>query len=205
MKSISRAISVLFISLLTACASIPPESVDLSTEVGIGIKKQYQSQIDLVNVIFSEKRKALDLALTQSLKKYFDTLTPAGTIELNRDQLADVAQDVLELNQKNTAAKEELEKARLLIVKKLNENYTSLNVANSSVTGILQSAVTVKEARSEAFKALSKATDGKIDLDKVYTELDNFILKGGEEAGKGIKLADTVKSLLDNSKEENKQ
>ena len=71
-----------------------------------------------------------------------------------------------------------------------------LNQANSSVTGLLQSAVTVKEARSEAFKSLSKAIGGKIDLDKVFSELDEFILKGGEEAGKTIKLVDKLKALF---------
>ena len=107
-----------------------------------------------------------------------------------------IATDVVDLNAKNNAAKEELEKARVLLIKKLNENFLALNQANSSITGLLQSAVTVKEARSEAFQSLSKATEGKIDLDKVFSELDTFVLKGGEEAGKAIKLVAKLKVLL---------
>ena len=196
MKKMKSIMLVLFVSLLTACATIPQESVDLSIEVGIGLKKQHQSQIDLVNLHFAIKRKGLDEAMMRALDKYFETLTPAGTITLDKTQLSDVAADVMDLSAKNNAAKEQLEKARVLLIKKLDENYLVLNQANSSITGLLQSAVTVKEARSEAFQSLSKATDGKIDLDKAFAELDEFILKGGEEAGKTIKLVDKLKALF---------
>ena len=196
MKKMKSIMLVLFVSLLTACATIPQESVDLSVEVGIGLKKQHQSQIDLVNLHFAIKRKGLDEVMMRALDKYFETLTPAGTITLDKTQLSDVAADVMDLSAKNNAAKEELEKARVLLIKKLDENYLALNQANSSITGLLQSAVTIKEARSEAFQSLSKATDGKIDLDKAFAELDEFILKGGEEAGKTIKLVDKLKALF---------
>lgn len=196
MKKMKLIILVLFVSLLTACATIPQESVDLSREVGVGLTKQHQSQIDLFNLHFAIKRKALDEAMKRALDKYFETLTPAGTITLDKTQLSDMAADVMDLSAKNNAAKEELEKARVLLIKKLYENYLALNQANSSITGLLQSAVTVKEARSEAFQSLSKATEGKIDLDKAFAELDEFILKGGEEAGKTIKLVDKLKALF---------
>lgn len=187
---------VLFILLFSACVTIPQESVDLSSEVGVGLMKQHQSQIDLVNLHFSIKRERLDEVMEKALNTYFEGLTPSGKIELNRSQLGDVANDVMDFSAKNNAAKEELEKVRVLLIKKLNENYLTLNLANSTVTGLLQSAVTIKEARSEAFQALSKATEGKIDLDKVFSELDEFILKGGEEAGKNIKLVDKINALI---------
>ena len=196
MKRIKTFVLLAFLSLLSACATIPQESVDLSSEVGVGLQKQHQSQIDLINLHFSIKRNSLDEAMSRAIESYFEALTPGGSITLNRAQLRDVATDVMLLSEKNNAAKEELEKARVLLIKKLNENYLIINQANSSVTGLLQSAVTVKEARSEAYKKLSEATDGKIDLDKMFSELDNFVLKGGEEAGKAIKLVDKLESLL---------
>ena len=196
MIRIKTFVLVAFLSLLAACATIPQESVDLSSEVGIGLQKQHQSQIDLVNLHFSIKRKSLDAAMSRALDTYFETLAPSGSITLTRAQLGDVADDVMSLSEKNNAAKEELEKARVLLSKKLNENYLILNQANSSVTGLLQSAVRVKEARSEAYKKLSESTAGKIDLDKMFSELDDFVLKGGEEAGKAIKLVDKLESIL---------
>ena len=55
MKTIKLFLIVLIVPLLGACATIPQESVDLSTEVGIGLKKQHESQVDLVNLHFSIK------------------------------------------------------------------------------------------------------------------------------------------------------
>ena len=197
MIRIKTLILMAFVSLLTACAAtIPQESVDLSREVGIGLQKQHQSQIDLVNLHFSIKRKNLDGAMSLALGSYFEALTPEGSITLNRGQLGDVATDVVLLNEKNNVAKEELEKARVFLIKKINENYLVLNRANSSITGLLQSAVRVKEATSEAYKKLSEATGGKIDLDKAFSELDDFVLKGGEEAGKAIKLVEKLESVF---------
>lgn len=201
MKTIKYFVLVLFVALLSACATIPQEAVNLSTAVGVGIKKQHQSQIDLVNLHFSIKRKSIDQAMEKALNTYFEGLmTPIGTIELTSKQLGDVAKDIIELSVKNDAVKEELEKTRVLLIKELNENYLTINLVNSSVTGLLQSAVTVKEARDEAFQSLFKSTDGKIDLDKVFSEIDEFILKGGKESGKVINLVDKINTLISESK-----
>ncbi len=189
--------------VLCSCATIPPESVELSSQIGVGLQKQHQSQIDLINLHFTIKRKALDQAFEKALNTYFTTITPSGSVSLNRNQLKDVAKDVMDLNSKNTAAKEELEAARILLSKKLNENYLSLNLANASVTGLLQSAVTVKEARSDAFKKLSEVSGGKVDLEKIFTEIDNFMVEGGDKTKKVLKLKDKVEKYFNDENKEN--
>jgi hypothetical protein len=196
-KKFKMFVLVIFLSLTGACATIPQESVYLSNEVGIGLKQQHQSQIDLINLYFSAKRKNLDEALNGAISQYFKTLTPSGSITLNRPQLGDVASDVMLLNQKNNIAKEELEQARLFLIKSLNDNYLVLNQANSSVTGLLQSAVEVKNANSDVYKKLSDSTNGNIDLEKIFSELDEFVIKGGESSGKGIKLVAKLETLLE--------
>jgi hypothetical protein len=195
-RKIRSIASAILISLLAACVTIPQESVDLSSEVGIGLQRQYQSQVDLVNLYFSIKRKNLDEMMKKALDRYFEEITPGGSVTLSKSQLSDVAVFVTSLNVKNNVAKEELEKARDLLIKRLNENYLVLNQANSSVTGLLQSAVTVKSARSEAFRKFSESTGSKVDLEKAFEELDDFVAKGGERSGKAIKLADKLKQLL---------
>lgn len=208
MIGIKTFILAAFVSLFTACgATIPQESVDSSREVGIGLRKQYQSQIDLVNLHFSIKRKNLDEALSPALDEYFEFLFESSmendSIELSRNQLAGVVKDVMILNEAHNAKKEELEKARGLLIKKLYENYLILNQANSSITGLLQSAVDVKKATSETYKKLSGVTGGKINLDRVFSELDDFVLKYGEEADKPIKLVEKLESIF--KEKENKE
>ena len=166
--------------LLSACVTIPQESVSLSNEVGVGLQKQHQSQIDLINLYFAINRKSLDEALSRAIDKYFDTLMTcnggSGSITLNKTRLDGVARDVMFLNDQNNAAKEELEQERVLLIKKFNANYLILNQANSSITGLLQSAVTAENEKSEVYKKISESIDGKIDLDKEFSEIADFIL-----------------------------
>lgn len=200
MKIYLKLLLVTWITILTSCANvnIPQESVDLSSEVGIGIKKQYQSQIALIDLHFGVKRSELDKAMQRSLSSYFSVIASSdGSVSLTESQFNDLAGFVLILNDKNNKAKEELENVRVLILRELDENYLALNQASSSVTGLLQSAVTLKQARSEAFKKLSESTKGKLDLNKVFSDLDDFVLKSGQDAGKAINLVEKVKPYFE--------
>ena len=196
MRQFYRSAAVVLLFFFSSCATIPQESVNLSSEVGVGLQKQHQSQVELVNLYFAEKRKRLDEAMSRATNTYFEALTPSGSITLNRDQLRNVASDVIEISNKNNAAKEELEKVRVLLIKKLDENYLILNQAQASITGLLQSAVQVERAQSEAYEKLSVATSGSIDLDKIFNELDDFVLKGGEKAEEAMSFMEKVKSIL---------
>ncbi len=197
MTKIKTHIFALIIVLLTACATIPQESVKLNSEVGIGLQKQHQSQIDLINLHFSIKRNHLDETMAKALNHYFETLTPTGSITLTASRLNDVADDVILITRKNNAAKEELEKARVYLIGKLSENYSILNQANASVTNLLQSAVTNKEARPETYEKLSRATAGNINLNNIFAELDDFVERNGEKSGKAINLVEKLESALD--------
>ena len=99
MIGIQIFVLVAFVSLFTACGvTIPQESVDLSHKVGVSLQKQYQLQIDLVNLYFGTKREKLDEAMNRALNKYFEVLTSEmhkDSIELSRNQLNDVGEDIM--------------------------------------------------------------------------------------------------------------
>lgn len=183
---------------ISGCATVPPESVSLSSELGVGIKKQYQSQINLLNIYFESKRKELDAALQRAIALYFSTLVPNVSITLTKEQLGNVSTDIEKLNEKNSSAKAGLEKVRIQLVSKLEENYLTLNQANSTITGLLQSVVSVKESTNKSIQLVSSATGGKIQLDKVFSEVDAFVAKGGSEAGKAINFVEQVQMLIGN-------
>jgi hypothetical protein len=177
------------------CASVPPESVTLSSEVGAGIKKQYQAQISFLNLYFEAKRNDLDAASQRALNTYFSTIAPSESVTLTKNQLDDVAKDVINLSLKNAQAKESLEKARIDLLAKLDESYQTLNQANSTITGLLQSVVSTKEAANKSIQLISTATDGRIQLEKVFAEIDSFVVKGGSEAGKAIDLIEKIRNI----------
>lgn len=186
----------MFVVLLTACTKIPQESVNLSNEVGAGLQKQHQSQIDLVNLYFSFNRKRLDEMMERGMDRYFGTLFLNDSATLNKSQLADMVKDIIMLNKKNNAAKEELEKARIFFIKKLNENYAMLRQANSSVTKLLKSSATTKKGKSESYSKSPKVYGEPVDMNKMFSELDDFVLKNGEESGESIRLVEKLEHLL---------
>jgi len=182
--------------LFSGCASIPKESVTLSMEVGNGIKKQYESQISLVNLYFSTKREKIDLALEKSIEKYFEVIMPKDKIELSKIQLKNILDDINSKNKKHNLAKEELEKARIFLIEKLTEEYLVLNRANLAISGLLQSAVNVDEARSTTFSRISDITKEKINLNKVFAKLDELILDMGEDSTKLTEFLKKVEEIL---------
>ncbi len=189
MKKIKSITMTLFILLLSACTNIPQESVDLSSEVGIGLKKQHQFQVELVNLYFDSKEKELDETMVKELAKYFDTLAPTGELKLNKDQFMDVLADTKDFNAKYNSAKQELEKARVLLIKNLEENYLALDQANSSITELLQASAAPKDMGARMTPPSPEATTGEIDLEKTLAEISRFTLEESEvyeeSAGEG--------------------
>lgn len=204
MKKIKSIILFSFILLLSACTNIPQESVNLSSEVGIGLKKQHQFQLELVNLYFDTQRKELDETMTKELDKYFNSLAPTGELKLNKAQFMDVFADAKDFNIKYNLAKKELEKARVLLIKKLDENYLALNQANSSITELLQSSATKKEGGSEVSQSLSEMSAGKIDLEKALAEVDKFTLEDGEEGKKSIMIDELHRKVFGENQDEEK-
>lgn len=187
--------TIIIFTTLSACATIPSESVSLSSELGNGIRRQNDAQIKLVNIYFESKRKDLDTALRRAIETYFSQIAATGSITLTTEQLKDVSEDIISFNTKNTTAKESLEKVRLDLVSEIQNNYLTLNQANASITGLLQSAVSVNESTDKSIQLVSSATDGKIDFNAIFNEINSFVLKGGEEAGKAIDLSKKIEEF----------
>ncbi|ENY73709.1 lipoprotein [Aeromonas diversa CDC 2478-85] len=195
---ILKLCAIALVTCVSACATIPPESVSLSSELGTGIKKQSDAQISLLNLYFESKRKELDEALQRAIASYFSTIAPSGDVTLTTSQLMDVSKDIIALNSKNDSTKEALEKVRIDLVSTIQDNYLILNQANSTITGLLQSAVSVKDSTNKSIQLVSSATGGKIQLDKIFSEIDSFVQKGGVEAGKAIDINNKIQSLINN-------
>ncbi len=201
MKKIKSIMLVLFTLLLPACTNIPEESVSLSSEVGAGLKKQHQFQVELVNLYFDSKRKELDETMLKELDKYFNTLAPTGELKLNKDQFMDVLADAKEFNIKYNSAKNELEKARVLLIKKLDEDYLALNQANSSITEILKSSAPEKDTGAEVSHSPSETSAVKINLEKALAEVDGFTLEDGKEDEQSIMIDDLHKKVFGEKQE----
>lgn len=191
-----KSVLFLIIASITGCATIPSESVKLSAELGDGILKQHRAEIKLLNIYFESKRKELDNSLQKSLNAYLTALIPKEEITLTAEQLVDISRVVLAINEKANTAKENLEKVRVELISQIEENYLTLSKANSTITSLLQSAVSVKESADKSIQLISTTSDGKIQIDKIFSEIDSYVKKGGYESEKIIELSEKIGNII---------
>jgi len=210
-------------TLLAGCATVPPEAVILSSEVGNGIRGQHAALVKSIDAHFSLKQAALDAEFVEAVDRYLDTITQAEAplgIEpelivdgsgrfapdqfrsVLRNNLGDVADDIQAFLTAHSGSSQELERARLLLAQQANANYKALAQANATVTALLESAVDVEVAGSEAYAKLSRATEGRVDLEMVLDRIDELLMNSGDKADEVLKFYDEVKKLLEKSDNE---
>ena len=83
-----------------------------------------------------------------------------------------------------------------------NLSHNIIMSANSSVTGILQSAVDVDKAKNDGLSKVKQLTDGKIDLTDIDSKVNDYLAKLGSASEKGSSLIESIKKSLDSRKGE---
>ena len=188
--------------LVSGCATIPQDSVQLSQEIGKGVKGQYLSQVQLVNHYFSQRRVQLNATLEKSIEAYFKTIIgQKEEVTLERNQLQDVSTDIrrrIEIHEKSL---EELDSSRVFLLAKLEENYVEISKANSAITGLLQSSIAVENAKADAYAKIYTATDGKIDIAGALKEADEVIAEHGGQTDIALELLIKIKEFIEKNKE----
>lgn len=193
-----RLLLMFLLAAITSCASIPKESVDLSTKIGNGIAESQRSHLNLLNAYFSAKRNDLDQWIeSEYTPKYLvslrEKLKNEGLSEmLTPEQLKDVVTVIIK---ERDARQADLEKTRSYVYENLAGHYDTLVRANAGFTALLQSAVSVNDATSQVSETLSNATGGKVDLDKIDRKFDEILLQAGSGAGKAKSLYNEITAI----------
>jgi hypothetical protein len=198
-------------ALAGACASIPHESIDLSRSVGEGIVKSREAHMAtldafyhrlkadnddwIVNTFYPkavrDARTALATACAkvQPPAKDCDTLSERDLQVIMRDtiQFRDEIQLTLETNHDQ-------------VVQLIDEHYNSLQAANAGVTGLLTSAVKVKDATRDATATLTRATGLSINPDEIESAFDQFLQKAGNAGTKVTDLQQQLSTVVEKFK-----
>ena len=93
-----------------------------------------------------------------------------------------------------------IEASKILIIDKLQNDYNSLISINSTITGLLQSAVDVEKAKNDGFSKVEEFTKGKINLTEVESIVDKYIATLGTWSADASELFESMEKLLNNSK-----
>jgi hypothetical protein len=191
---------VVLVLLLSGCAGMPKQSVQLSQEVGRGIALYHQAYTNVLNEYFVQKREAINrFILNAYLPVYLENikaeLKAAGEDpeKLHSFMVHDVVKDVAG---KRDAMQEELEKTRIALIDAVSRDYLLLIQANATITGLLQSAVDVNAAAESLSGTIETVSGNQIDFDEVEAKFNEYLLDAGSFSSNSISLYDSVKAML---------
>lgn len=194
---------LLMILVVGGCTNIPPQSVELNQQVSAGINSIHESNINFVNQYFSVKKTEVDKFEAQALDGFFDALAAASSRpdapKLEKSDFEKIKQQIDRIHAQGNSYRNELERSRLLVVEALQANYNILISANNSVTGILQSAVDIEQARSDGLSDINTLSKGKINLTTLDSKISQSLEKMGTTSGNAIGVFNAVQSLLNPS------
>lgn len=209
----SRFIAGLATALLFGCASVPPESVDLSRRIGVEISKSQAAHLSTLDAFYKRLNEDNDKwisdvyvpkitgnaisDLTSACKKAGDTSPNCN--QLNNNDIKRVISRTVEFRDEiqRALSTNRDESARLI-----NEHYADLQSANATITALLVSVVDVKKATKESVESIGKAAGIKIDTDKIEKAVDEFLNKAGQG---GAQISDLEASLTAIVKPANKK
>lgn len=202
MKKISY---LLILILITSCAKMPIESITLTESIINEGQRMHELNVSLLNKMFLDKSESIDVFIKDEytpafLENFKKRIPPETDIE---EELPRMLQAIVpKINGRRDMMQNALESQRLKLIEKLNLDFKMYEEATTELRNLIESAVKVNEERRKAYEKAANLTGGKIDLNQIETELDNFILKSGDissDAGTIINGLDSkINSLINN-------
>jgi hypothetical protein len=136
----------------SGCATVPQESVELSTLVGEMIESAKVSHTNMVNRHFNYLRSEVEQFAFGDYKEAFlnniRKLAKQSDPNFTELTLPEYDQVITRIQNKRNQWLDEVEKNRLQVLQALEEHYIVLYQCNSEVTGLLRSAAKISETRA---------------------------------------------------------
>jgi|WetSurMetagenome_2_1015567.scaffolds.fasta_scaffold31534_2 hypothetical protein len=197
-----KAFALLPLASILFCAHIPSESVQLNQMVGKGIENQNQAYSNLLNEYFDLKKKSIDDFITQTyIPAFLNNLrTKAGKDSAMLIPDTVIAKILKKIDSKRDSMQSALEKVRITILTDAQENAMLLTNANSAVTAILKSAVSVDNATKEALHTADSLTGSKFKFSEFEKTFDKYLLDVGTGTAKTNSLLDQANQILNRGK-----
>lgn len=201
------AFVVLLISLLSGCATVPKETVELSTELTKMIRSAESSHLALVEDYIVEKKHRADDFLE---RVWIPTFMSKGMKDTKiLDSIAAEKDPVRKgalLQEFNEDAAVEIAKRRALIISAIDnvgaslreavrDHYGEMLAVNQALTANIKSASDVTKTRDELFSALKVDPKALVPLDKINGVLEK-ILTHKDDADTLDKYIEEAKKIL---------
>lgn len=226
-------IIVLFLvaSFLTACVSIPRQTVTLSQTIGSDLRELQRAHLNFINIYFDKIRTDINVFIDDvyapyvihyilkiELKNFKDGIPSIyGTIQIaGQKEGKDEAENALnEMIDFVAAARLQIENKRIEllspiiiqeseIVNSVNQSYENVIYANSTITAHLQSIRKVKDAQEEALAMIGLRGADTLTtntLVKLSEQIDIAIKKGKEIDLKSDDASKQLETIIGKLKE----
>lgn len=154
--------TIIFLSIAGCGATIPMESVELSTTTGDMIVAAKISHVTMVNTHFDHLRAEVDdFAMTEYKESFLANVRKVSK-EKNPNfselTFAEYDRVIMRVLKKRSEWMEEVEKNRRQVMQALEEHYTILLSINAQVTSMIRSAARLSETQAALLQRLgSKA------------------------------------------------
>ena len=197
----SKKLFLICILFCSGCAQIPQESVTLSMEVGKGVISIHESNVRFVNWFFDVKIEQVNQLEKNALDSFFSKIAAAtekpGSKPLKKDDLYNIKGYIDQIHGKGNKYRSALSTSRSKVLESLEKDYRVLINANGSITGLLQSAVAVDDAKSTSYDKLKDLTSGKIDMANIEQIVNDGVSKFGDKTEKGTSILEKIQKLID--------
>ncbi len=187
------AIGLLIWFGLSACATIPKESADLSIELGKRISAIETAHLTLLNKYFDEKRNRIDEFVekewvpefaaqffsNQQIAKMWEQIVRSGNTADRLEFIVTLGPKLqAKINSKRLDLIKPLDDAERMVKQQLRDNYNQARAINNSVTSFLVSAVKVKENQNRYMEMIGVKDQKMAEvLDKVDSAVETLLGK----------------------------
>ncbi|MEM6685331.1 MAG: hypothetical protein AAF617_05990 [Bacteroidota bacterium] len=197
MKFFIRSIAALLIVIsVSACASIPASTVNLSQELIAEANSMHELNIALVNKLFDERKgKVNDFINNQYIPSYvknFQSKIPAG-VDVS-GELANILKSVMPvINRKRDSLQGLLDVQRNEMITSLNANFASYQQASSTLQNLISSAVKLKQSEANTLEQIQNLTHTNLNIGKIQHHLDSLLIKTGNGFNKLLSIESKIK------------
>lgn len=187
--------------MAVSCAKLPIESLALTDVIIAEGKRMHDLNTSLLNRMLNEKSQRIDMFIkneyTPKYLQNFKKSIPEGT-DYEKEWESMMKSIIPTINGRRDMMQNTLESQRIKLISKLNTDYQEYEKSVSTLRNLIESGIKLNTERKKAFEQLSSHSKDKIDLNKVETEIDKFIINSGEIGSNINELSKTINSLIKN-------
>ena len=177
---------------MSACASIPHETVELSTLLGKQIDALEQSHVATINAYYAEKeRTIIDFIDKTWYPQYLEKLfAESATIEYWNEVLSEeLPQRIESLKEFTAMIQEDYSEEKQMLLTPLQEHYALAREMNNTITNNVNSAHALQEKQKQLLSTV-------LDTDGIEQQVDLYFQKADSILNKAQTALTTIENKL---------